>query len=52
MSLKKKIKNGMEQYLQNTLLPHAYKVAVKHGFIGDQDDFKMEVLKSMKEEEE
>lgn len=50
MSIKSKIKKGMESYILNTMLPHCYNVAVRHGFVGDQEDYAKEVLASMKGE--
>lgn len=50
MSIKKKIKTGMQEYLLNTMLPHCYAVAVRHGFVGDLEDFNKEVLAEMKGE--
>lgn len=48
MGLKKKITQAMENYVQNMVLPCAYKVAVKAGFVGDQSDFNEHVLAEMK----
>lgn len=52
MSLKKKIKTGMELYINTKLLPCTYELAVKCGFVGDYEDYQKEVLEKLKEQSE
>lgn len=52
MSLKKKLKTGMQLYINTKLLPCTYELAVKNGYVGDYEDYQKEVLEKLKEQTE